>query len=1059
MQESLQKLQDLLQKLFRADAADLDFGIYRIINYRRDQIQNFIDEELPTIVQNALEANTEAESAHERITELENQVRELGNNLGEEMLDADGNLVNEAYRERPLIQQYLEAREQLGSPQTQDQRAHAVYNHLYTFFSRYYDNGDFIPRRRYSQTERYAVPYNGEEVYLHWANKDQYYVKSGEHFSTYRFTSQGITVIFDLRDVDVEKDNVKGAKRFFIPLPTEIEYKPESDEICIPFEYRPLIGDEKSRYGTRDQQDKIIDAAEPEIITSVGAVSNRDNTYTLLAALEKQIDDVTILKKHLRTYTRRNTADFFIHKDLKQFLNRELDVYIKNEVMPLSSLIFDDVNFQKDSLTGVNWIETGKLVHCIASKIIVFLAHIEEFQKRLWLKKKFVLSTDYCITLDRVPEKFYHEITQNTAQLEEWKDLFAIHEIDNNLICADYTEPLSVDFLKENPNLVLDTCHFDSNFKDRLLAHFKDLDSQTDGILIYGENFQGLSLLRKKYRESLKVIYIDPPYNTDASAILYKNNYKDSSWMSLMADRISTSRELLADNSILCAAIDDVEASNLRHLLQHLFGKKNELGIVSVCSNPGGRKRPRGFAPAHEYAMFFGATETSQVSRLEWTKKQLENYRNFDEKGHRFQWRPLRKSGGPNARRAARPRLFYPIFVKDNHIRIPEMDWSSASREWSLEETVRPGEKEVWPINENGEEMTWNFEVKTLKERLALSEISAKIDNNDNFSIRFKRFLNEEGTLPTTWWGKIEYAEDEDQDDNCENNDTDKAKYSATTHGTGLLKNMLGDALAFPFPKSIHLVEDCLRVSSFSKHDTVLDYFAGSGTTAHAAINLNRQDGGKRKYILIEMGHHFDTVLKQRILKVVYAESWKDAKPKSRESRLSHMFKYQRIESYEDALNNIEFTERENSLFKEPLLNYLLGSETRESPTLLNVAKLQNPFSYQLNIVKDMQIQIQTVDLPETFNYLLGISVETRQCLYDDDKRYLVYRGAVGQKVVVIIWRETEGWNEQNWKRDHDFIEKQKLTEGADKAYVNTDSIAHGIESLDPLFKRLMFSQ
>lgn len=121
MQDSLQKLQTLLQQLFRADAADLDFGIYRIINYRRDQIQNFIDEELPALVQNALEANTESESARERITELENQVRELGANLGEGMLDADGNLINETYRERPLIQQYLEARGQLGFPQTRDQ--------------------------------------------------------------------------------------------------------------------------------------------------------------------------------------------------------------------------------------------------------------------------------------------------------------------------------------------------------------------------------------------------------------------------------------------------------------------------------------------------------------------------------------------------------------------------------------------------------------------------------------------------------------------------------------------------------------------------------------------------------------------------------------------------------------------------------------------------------------------------------------------------------------------------------------------------------------------------
>ena len=98
----------------------------------------------------------------------------------------------------------------------------------------------------------------------------------------------------------------------------------------------------------------------------------------------------------------------------------------------------------------------------------------------------------------------------------------AIHEIDSNLICADYTEPLSVDFLKENPNLVLDTCHFDSNFKDRLLAYFDDLDNETDGLLIHGENFQALNLLMEKYREAIKCIHIDPPYNTKTSGFLYK---------------------------------------------------------------------------------------------------------------------------------------------------------------------------------------------------------------------------------------------------------------------------------------------------------------------------------------------------------------------------------------------------------------------------------------------------------------------------------------------------------------------------------------------------------
>ena len=241
-------------------------------------------------------------------------------------------------KKHPLSNEYLETRERLGAPQSQYQRADAIFNHLYTFFSRYYEDGDFIPRRRYSQTERYAIPYNGEEVYLHWANRDQYYVKSGEHFSAYRFKSQGITVTFDLRDVDVEKDNVQGAKRFFIPLAAETIYSPETAEIAIPFEYRPLTDEEKARYGSQKQQDKINEIAETEILQCVGS------DYSAYAALERRIDQIIVLKKHLDIYTRHSTADFFIHKDLKQFFNRELDVYIKNEVIPLFDLILTNVN-------------------------------------------------------------------------------------------------------------------------------------------------------------------------------------------------------------------------------------------------------------------------------------------------------------------------------------------------------------------------------------------------------------------------------------------------------------------------------------------------------------------------------------------------------------------------------------------------------------------------------------------------------------------------------------------------------------------------------------------
>ena len=139
--------------------------------------------------------------------------------------------------------------------------------------------------------------------------------------------------------------------------------------------------------------------------------------------------------------------------------------------------------------------------------------------------------------------------------------------------------------------------------------------------------------------------------------------------------------------------------------------------------------------------------------------------------------------------------------------------------------------------------------------------------------------------------------------------------------------------------------------------------------------------------------------------------------------------------------------------------SYLLGSETRESPTFLNVAELQNPFNYQLNIATGLQVQVRTADLPETFNYLLGVSIQTRQCFYDDDRRYLVYRGTAEQKDIVIIWRKTEDWDEQDWERDYRFIEENKLTEGAAEVYLNTNSIVPEAKPIDPLFKKLMFSQ
>lgn len=173
-----------------------------------------------------------------------------------------------------------------------------------------------------------------------------------------------------------------------------------------------------------------------------------------------------------------------------------------------------------------------------------------------------------------------------------------------------------------------------------------------------------------------------------------------------------------------------------------------------------------------------------------------------------------------------------------------------------------------------------------------------------------------------------------------------------------------------------------------SKDDsTILDYFAGSGTTGHAVINLNREDSGNRKYILAEMGDCFDTVLKPRISKVIYSDSWKDGKPTARQTGISHCFKYIRLESYEDTLNNLRFGEnairdrviaKNDSLREDYILHYMLDVETRGSQSLLNIDAFVDPTAYTLKVKKpgSDEYVVQNVDLLETFNYLIGLRVE-----------------------------------------------------------------------------------
>ena len=589
VQTNRSRFQTLLRELFQFDCADLDFGIYRIMNRKRDTVERFVSEHLPVSIATALDSGPLAQQAQSEAN-LQDIAQRVRAALGESAIDDNGVLA-ENYHQLPIGQEYLEARRRVADgTRSRESVEVAIYNHLYTFFSRYYDSGDFISKRRYSRNQRYAIPYNGEEVYLHWANSDQYYVKTDEHFRNYDWKApNGVTVRFRLRNADVEQNNVKGDRRYFIPCFSETEWDAEGNVVTIHFEYRPLSGGETAAYGKSKQQEAIV----KEAISAIPAHLHDTQAIAALTGEYRYNDNgsVSRLEHHLYRYVRRNNSDFFIHKNLAGFLNRELDFYLKNEVLQLDNLAVAGQEMAE------GWFQQMRLTKVVGSKIIDFLAQIEDFQKMLWEKRKFITETQYCITLGNIDPVFYPDIVANDGQWDEWQILLNINTADR-----------SVSFLESQPTLPLDTLHFDIEFTDRLLASFDDLDGITNGLLIHSENWQALNLLITHHHEDVQCIYIDPPFNTGADGFLYKDGYPHSNWLAMMESCIQMLRRLLAGNGTFYAHIDYNEKERLKLLLDKYLSYVTEI-IWRIGWVSGYKSGANKFIRNHDTIYQYGKTE------------------------------------------------------------------------------------------------------------------------------------------------------------------------------------------------------------------------------------------------------------------------------------------------------------------------------------------------------------------------------------------------------------------------------------------------------------------
>ncbi len=1008
-----EQLQELLRDLFQFDAADLDFGVYRILNQRRDRIEQFIKDDLLNAVDESLESLADAKRA-EIEQELEEKATELRQDWDDDIFNPDGSLKDQyenlGQKDLEEYQDLWETRKDVAVAEEAEAR---IFNDLYRFFSRYYEDGDFHTKRRISSKDsKYYVPYNGEETYFHWANNDQYYVKTGEHFTDYRFDADEWTVEFRLEDADVPQDNVKGDKRYFVlgrgdPVSTDAD----EQTVTIRYQYRQITedeaddcveayneatGDDRSSF-THMTPEMRCDALEGRILSYV-----EDAGAERILTAEKDDDATsTVLKSHLNRYVSENSMDYFVHKDLQNFLEDELEFFLQNEVLDVDELIKADDASSPPVLRA-------RTVREIAERIISFLAQIEDFQKRLFEKKKFVVQTDYMVTLDQVPDDLYNEILENNDQLERWREIYNIDQWDTQ----GYEEPNEA-FLANHPYLMIDTALFDQKFKLDFLTSIKNIDKNTDGVLVNGENFQSLNLLTEKYHKSVDCTYIDPPYNTGARDFMYKDSYQHSSWISMMADRLSLDRSLLSGDGVIFTSIDDNEYDNLKRIQDSVFGPNNFIANIIWQKVFSPKNSARWFSEDHDYILAYAKDKQSwQPELLPRSDEAESRYSNPDD-DPRGPW----TSSDLTAR---------------NYYSEGEYEVESPSGK-----TFSPPQGRYWTISEN------DFLELDDDDRIWWGEDGSNMP-------RRKRFLSEvkQGVVPQTLWTYDEVGH------------TQKAKKELLAT---VSFNRSEDVLNSVKPTA--LIERILQVSKPSDTTShILDFFAGSGTTAHSTINFNRKIDGRWRYTLIEMGEYFDTMILPRIQRIVFSSEWEDGFPQ-KDDGVSHLVKYHRLESYEDALNNIELQALDNPQQKlvdenvdEYIEGYLLNLESEGSAPLLPEGTFEEPFDHKLRIEQNGKSrEPTTVDLVETFHYLIGADVlqywhETHQ-----DRKYVVTECEIntksGVEKTLTAWRQTE---DIDYDEEKEWFDNEFRSDSYDRVYVNGESQIAKSEPLEITFREKM---
>lgn len=365
----------------------------------------------------------------------------------------------------------------------------------------------------------------------------------------------------------------------------------------------------------------------------------------------------------------------------------------------------------------------------------------------------------------------------------------------------------------------------DRLFEPKVFANWKKYDkdgehevtniSVDDNLIIKGNNLSALHSLKEVYRNKIKLIYIDPPYNTggDANIFTYNNTFNHSTWLTFMKNRLEVAKKLLTNDGFISIAIDHYELGYLIVLADEIFGRENRLGIISIVNNPMGRNQAKYFSTINDFMLVYAKdSKQAKFNNVILDDELAKSYKLKDSKGKYKLKQFIRIGGGNDNLRVNKESFWYPIYVNEDLDKI------------SLEK--QKNYYEVFPKTSSGQERTWKLSKKSTKDKL---EELVAVKENGRIVLYEKYRIDKGQKVPTIWSDK---------------------KYNANHHGIRLLEKIL-KRKDFSFPKSLYTIVDTLKILT-SKNDIILDFHAGSGTTGHATIALNQEDGGNRKFILVE---------------------------------------------------------------------------------------------------------------------------------------------------------------------------------------------------------------